>query len=142
TRDHDLLRRMHASLSAMPRMDDPRLVQLYYSLGKAYDDIGDYDRAFSYFQSGAKLQRSQIAYDEKEALALLDDVMAVFTSRLVARHPPVAADRPAMTPVFIVGMPRSGITLLEQILSRHPHVYCCGETNAFGDRLAMIRRDC
>jgi len=142
TPDHDLLRRMHATLAMMPRTDDLRLVPLYYSLGKAYDDIGDYDRAFSYFQSGAKLQRSRIGYDEQKALALLEDVMAVFTSTLVARHPPVAADRPAMTPVFIVGMPRSGSTLLEQILSRHSQVFCCGETNTFGDKLAMIRRDC
>jgi len=142
TPDHDLLRRMHATLAMMPRTDDLRLVPLYYSLGKAYDDIGDYARAFSYFQSGAKLQRSRIGYDEQKALALLEDVMAVFTSTLVARHPPVAADRPAMTPVFIVGMPRSGSTLLEQILSRHSQVFCCGETNTFGDKLAMIRRDC
>jgi len=46
-----------------------------------------------------------------------------------------------MSPVFIVGMPRSGSTLLEQILSCHPDVYCSGETNAFADKLAMIRRD-
>ena len=46
-----------------------------------------------------------------------------------------------MRPVFIVGMPRSGSTLLEQILSRHPDVCCAGETTTFGEKLAMVRRD-
>lgn len=140
TPDHDLLKRMQSVLSSAPTADDPRLVPLYYALGKAYDDIGDYDRAFGSFQTGARLRRSQIRYDENEALEMFDEVMAVFTSTLVALHP-VSAAPSGTTPVFIVGMPRSGSTLLEQILSRHPRAYCSGESHAFGEALAAIRRD-
>lgn len=138
--DSDILKRMQAALSAIEDADDPRLPPLYYALGKAYDDIGDYDRAFSFFQSGARLQRALIDYREDQALGLLDEVMDVFDTDMVRRHP-AAAVPATMNPVFIVGMPRSGSTLLEQVLSRHPDVSCSGETNAFGDKLAAVRRD-
>ena len=88
TADHDLLPRMHAVLAQARRPDDPRLAPLHYALGKAYDDIGDTERAFGFFETGARLQRSLIEYDEIEALALLDEVMAVFTPTLLSLHPP------------------------------------------------------
>ena len=140
TTGHDLLTRMQEVLTTARWADDPRLAPLHYALGKAYDDVRDYDRAFCHFEAGARLQRSLIAYDEEETLAVLDDVMAVFTPALFARRPPIAAAS-GMTPVFIIGMPRAGSSLLEQILSRHAHVCCLGEATILGETLAMLRRE-
>jgi tetratricopeptide (TPR) repeat protein len=138
-RDHDLLHRMQAALARASRPDDPSLAPLYHALGKANDDIGDYDRAFAFFDTGARLQRSQLEYDEDATFATLDAVMATFTPALLARRVEVPAST-TMRPVFIVGMPRSGSTLLAQILARHPHVHCVGEAKTFAEKLAMIRR--
>jgi Sulfotransferase family len=134
-----LLHRMQAALARASRPDDPSLAPLYHALAKANDDIGDYDRAFALLDAGARLQRSLLEYDEDAALATLDEAMATFTPALLARRVEVPAST-TMRPVFIVGMPRSGSTLLEQILARHPHVHCVGEAKTFVETLAMIRR--
>lgn len=105
---------------------------LDFGLGKAYADIGDHRRSFQHFLAGNAAERSMMKYDEGETLLQFDRLEKTFTTELIARKAdPVRA--PSSRPIFIVGMPRSGSTLVEQILSSHPAVEGVGEVGAFVD---------
>lgn len=139
TEESGLVVELEAALTATdPEAVDDRS-SLHYALGKAYDDLRNWDRAFAHLALASRLRRATVEYSEAEALALIDRVQATFTPALLARTRPVHTD--AIAPVFIVGMPRSGTTLLEQILSRHPRVRCIGESTAFAGQLARERRE-
>lgn len=104
--------------------DDQRL-SLHYSLGKAYDDVKEHHKAFEQFMAGATLKRKQLNYEEMPALRLFDRIKHVFTPKLLEEQ--AGFGDPNLKPIFIVGMPRSGSTLIEQILASHPKVYGAGE---------------
>jgi hypothetical protein len=100
-------------------------VELHFGLGKAYEDLGRPEKAFAQLLAGNALKRRQITYDEAATLGQLERVREVFTAELIRSRQGVGEPSPA--PVFIVGMPRSGSTLVEQILASHPRVYGAGE---------------
>jgi tetratricopeptide (TPR) repeat protein len=98
---------------------------LHFALGKAYADLNDHARAFEHLLQGNALKRAQIIYDEAATAALFERIEAVFTPALIkkkSRH----GER-SHVPVFVLGMPRSGTTLVEQILASHPLVHGSGE---------------
>jgi tetratricopeptide (TPR) repeat protein len=103
---------------------------VHFALGKAYADIGEHARAFAHWQSGNALKRQQIDYDEASMAACFDEIEAIFTPALIADKS--GQGDPSTLPIFVLGMPRSGTTLVEQILASHPAVYGAGELNAFG----------
>ena len=107
---------------------------LHFALGKAYDDIGRYEESLRHYLDGNALKRRQVVYDEERTLGVMARIQQVFTPDLMAEK--AGLGFPATEPVFIVGMPRSGSTLVEQILASHPQVYGAGEIPAFGDTLA------
>lgn len=106
-------------------------IKVCFALGKMYDDIGDYGRAFRHFEEGNRLKlRRRVASGPERfsperftrfVSALIDTCTPAFFKRLEG------AGNPTTVPVFIVGMPRSGTTLVEQILSSHSRVYGAGE---------------
>jgi tetratricopeptide (TPR) repeat protein len=100
-------------------------IDLHFALAKAYEDVGRYDDAFQRLLTGNALKRRQIQYHEAAALGELDHIMEVFTPEFVQTFQ--GAGEPSAVPVFIVGMPRSGTTLIEQILASHPQVFAAGE---------------
>jgi tetratricopeptide (TPR) repeat protein len=100
-------------------------VKLQFALAKAYADLGAHERAFCHLHEGNARKRRMIAYDEGATLDQLARVRRVFDAPTVARAS--GAGNPSDLPVFIVGMPRSGTTLVEQILASHPEVYGAGE---------------
>ncbi|MEJ2626740.1 MAG: tetratricopeptide repeat protein, partial [Pseudolabrys sp.] len=104
-----------------------------FALGKAYADIGDHERAFFHWLSGNALKRRQIDYDAAAAAAQFADVEGVFTPALIEVKR--GNGDPSTLPIFVLGMPRSGTTLVEQILSSHPAVHGAGELGAFGGLL-------
>src|SRR5262249_50523255 len=104
-----------ASLSAEDRM------QLGFALGKAYRDVGDYERSLRHLFEANALKRQQIVYDETARLGHLDRIREVFTPEVM--HDKRGLGNASLAPVFIVGMPRSGTTLIEQILASHPRVF-------------------
>jgi tetratricopeptide (TPR) repeat protein len=110
--------------SQLPLADE---VQLHYALGKYFDEVGDYDSAFSsYTQANELTKRFGGTYDEADFSALV--------SRIIDRRfegLPGASE--SEVPVFIIGMPRSGTSLAEQILASHPSVSGAGEV-AFWDK--------
>ena len=109
---------------------------LPFALGKAYADIGDTERSFAAFSAGNARKRKQVDYDEAATLGVLEHVRKVFTAELMrTRRGTGFASR---VPVFIVGMPRSGSTLVEQILASHPDVHGAGEEPVFHDAVASL----
>ncbi len=99
-----------------------------FALGKALDDIGQYDRAFAAYDEGNRIQHALLPMDEARADALLDAILNTFTPEFFKeRERWGGAKQRGKTPIFIVGMPRSGTTLLEQILCSHKSVFGAGE---------------
>lgn len=121
----------HPHLLQMQRLYEdanlPREQRMYlgFALGKAYEDIGQYAKAFAALQAGNALRRSSYSYSIEDDVALFAAIRREFTPELVRRLQVLGSD--SDRPVFVVGMPRSGTTLVEQILSSHSAVHGAGE---------------
>jgi tetratricopeptide (TPR) repeat protein len=103
---------------------EPRTL-LGYALGKAYDDVGDMARAAASYAAGANAKLTQSDFDERHDIASAAQIQTVCSApylRELAR-----SGNPATEPIIILGMPRSGTTLVEQILVSHPQVFGGGE---------------
>jgi tetratricopeptide (TPR) repeat protein len=90
---------------------------LCFALGKALEDRANYEESFAYYERGNALKKREISYSADSLERSLGLQRAVFTSDFVASRQGVGCDRP--DPIFIVGLPRAGSTLLEQILASH-----------------------
>ncbi|HTD74208.1 MAG TPA: tetratricopeptide repeat protein [Steroidobacteraceae bacterium] len=101
-------------------------INLRHALGKYFDDVRDFDNAFSSYRLANELKkRSALKYDGARLARRVDRIIAQYDTdwqRIVR-----AQGNESRRPVFIVGMPRSGTTLAEQILASHPHAFGCGE---------------
>lgn len=116
------LEKLTAHEDAMP--EDGRTA-LHFLLAKAYDDAGRFEDSFTHLRSANALKRQQIQYDEAHEIGQLSALAAAFTP---ARLQELSGGGvPNDKPVFIVGMFRSGTTLIEQILASHPAIYGGGE---------------
>ncbi len=98
---------------------DDRL-HLHFALGKALEDRGDYAASFEHYAQGAKLRRAQIRYDADQTTRHVERSKAVFTADFFAAR--TGGGFSSDEPIFIVGLPRSGSTLVEQILASHSAV--------------------
>jgi tetratricopeptide (TPR) repeat protein len=113
-------------------------IKLHFALGKAYADIGRHQTSFDHFLAGNALKRSAIVYDEVATLAMLHDIRNLLTpERMGALQ---GFGQRSDVPIFILGMPRSGTTLVEQILASHPQVFGGGELELL-PRLVARRGD-
>jgi len=93
---------------------------LCFALGKAHEDAGDAERAFAYYERGNALKKAELRYSADRMHADLERQKAVCTQELFAAK--AGMGHPAPDPIFIVGLPRAGSTLLEQILASHSQV--------------------
>ncbi len=118
------LRAMEALLTA-PALDQAQVMELCFALGKVYDDLGEVEHAFAAFERGNRIRRATLEYDIAEREARAERVIGVFDRELLARARGRGARSEA--PIFIVGMPRSGTTLVEHILASHSAVWGGGE---------------
>ncbi len=108
-----------ALVAAEPDADaraDDRL-HLHFALGKAYDDVAEHEPAFRHYAAGNAIRSAQLGYRAAETSAAVDAIIAVSTPEFFASR--ADAGDPAADPIFILGMPRAGSTLIEQILSCH-----------------------
>ena len=128
------LEAMAAALASEDLPEDDRL-HLHYALGKAFEDAGRWDEAFARYAEGAAIRRKQLAYDPEENAADAARTKAVFTPAFVAAR--AGQGCPAPDPIFVVGLPRSGSTLVEQILASHSMVE---GTMELPDLIVMARR--
>jgi len=101
-------------------------INLRYALGKYFDDVQDFDSAFSSYRLANELKkRSALKYDGARLARRVDQIIALYDADWLRTA--VAQGHESGRPVFIVGMPRSGTTLAEQILASHPNAFGCGE---------------
>ena len=106
-------------------VDLRNVVPLHFALGRAYHDREDHAAAFDHFTKGNDLRAESIGYRSEELTAEVDEFIVRFDSAFFAR--PLAAAREGPTPVFVISLPRSGSTLLEQMLDRHSGIEAVGE---------------
>jgi tetratricopeptide (TPR) repeat protein len=111
-------------------------IELHFALARAYEDLGRHPEAFQEWRDGNAIKRRQITYDEARTLGMLNRTRVVFTSELIRARQNVG--NTSSVPVFIVGMMRSGSTLVEQILASHPQVFGGGELKHFGECVKRI----
>jgi len=106
-------------------LKNKQAISLHFSLGKSFDDLREYDRAFPHFLEGCRLKRATIEYDAVQMAQRFSDVMQVFDQATIDRLR--GGGNLSEVPIFVLGMPRSGTTLTEQIIASHPDVYGAGE---------------
>ncbi len=108
---------MRAALPADALDDDDRL-HLHFALGKALEDRRDDEAAFGHYSEGNRIRAGQLHYDPSAITAHVDACESLFTSEFLAEREGAGCMAP--DPIFILGMPRAGSTLIEQILASHP----------------------
>jgi len=108
-------------------------IHLRFAMGKAFEDKKDYGQAWHYYHTGNQRQRMTVTHDPLELEHRFDSVREVFSSELMETAAGKGCDAP--DPIFIVGLPRSGSTLVEQILASHSQVEGTAELPVLG-RLA------
>ena len=100
--------------------DDEQASQLQFALGKAYEDAGDAARSFDHYARGNALRRKGVDYEEQRILGGAREHATLFTAPFLASR--AGQGCMANDPIFIVGLPRAGSTLVEQILSSHSQI--------------------
>ncbi|MCP5092842.1 MAG: tetratricopeptide repeat protein [Gammaproteobacteria bacterium] len=108
------------SLVEREGLDEEARANFQFALGKAYEDSGNYERAFEFYDKGNENRRARENYDPVETIDSHDKFIEAFNASLFAERTGVGCDSNA--PIFIIGLPRSGSTLIEQILASHPDV--------------------
>jgi tetratricopeptide (TPR) repeat protein len=135
--DDGLLQGMEAAL-ATPGLEAAQRLRLHLAIGKAADDVGDYALAMQHFDAADNVRRGSGSFDSAAFSIEIDRLIARCTPELIARAPELGSCDAA--PVLIIGMPRSGTTLVEQIVSMHPEVGPGGEMNFWNERGAAWHR--
>ena len=107
---------------------------LYYGLGKELEDLEEWDKAFDAFARGAKARRSTIDFDEQSEIDMYLAFGETFTAEWLEED---AKGHDDPSPIFVIGQPRTGTTLVERIITSHPQVHSAGELKQFGN---CIRR--
>ena len=106
---------MRAALETAPTAADR--YHLHYALGKALEDAGDYEASFQHYALGARQRRAELPYDPEETSRHVARTRRLMTREAFAARAGQGFDDPA--PIFVVGLPRAGSTLIEQILASH-----------------------
>jgi tetratricopeptide (TPR) repeat protein len=135
--DDGLLQRMEAAL-ATPVLEAAQRLRLHLAIGKAAQDLGDYALAMQHFDAASIVRQDFVSFDSAAFSIEIDRMIARCTPELIARAAELGSSD--ATPVLIIGMPRSGTTLVEQIVSMHPEVGAGGELNFWNERGAAWHR--
>ncbi len=139
--DRPLVERLERLAETAEAMAQDERAHLHFALGKAYDDMGEYAQAFAHYRKGNTLVRDALP------VRYMPDVFDARITQMIERFTPAFFERrrhagnDSVRPIFIVGMMRSGTTLIEQIVSSHPQVQGGGELIFFAHEDARLRSD-
>lgn len=111
-------------------LDQGDRLDLDFALGKALEDVGEYEQAFAHLKAANAAMRKTLRYDSHQDRTQTTVILDYFGKSGLAEHAVKAPVEPR--PIFLIGMPRSGTTLVEQILASHPQVYGAGEVEELG----------
>ena len=133
----ELFNRMDAIFESVKNPEADQFLALHFAYAKALDDRGQHAKALDHYIVGGRMKRAQLDYKEGETHGFFDEIRAAFPKEVFENRKFEGLDDDR--PVFIVGMPRSGSTLVEQILSSHPDVYGAGEVKHLARALGQLR---
>ena len=134
--DHRHLEEMQALLNGRPL--PPRAQSfLHYAMGKEYEDLQEWEAAFEAFARGARARRATLEFDEQLENDTFDTLGRLYTREWLASRGP-GNDDPS--PIFIIGQPRTGTTLVERIVTAHSAVHSAGELQQFGNCIRRLTR--
>jgi tetratricopeptide (TPR) repeat protein len=127
---------MEELAGGMTSLDEQDQMELQFALGKAYADLGRQEEALRHLIGANALKRKRLKYDPTVALGQINRIREIFTAEFIREKS--GRGQASDLPVFIVGMPRSGSTLIEQILASHPAVFGAGELPNFGQAASSL----
>lgn len=119
-----------------PEISSEQKMHLAFGLGKAYEDIGEFEKSIEVIIEANRLKRASINFSIDKEKEAFNQIINVFSAEFLSKHEDTGHQDE--TPVFIIGMPRSGTSLVEQILASHPDVYGAGELNDLPDLIKNI----
>jgi tetratricopeptide (TPR) repeat protein len=126
--DHTHIEEMQALAETMNQ--DPRAQAFYYyAIGKEHEDLEEWDAAFSAFEQGARYRRETVAYDEQADRDMFAALERVYTPDWLEA---AGEGSDSDAPIFVLGQPRTGTTLVERMISSHSMVHSAGELQQFG----------
>jgi len=131
-----VLQKMEAFAREASSLDVESRIHLHFALGKAWADVRRFDLSFPHFSTGNRVKRAQSGYDETNVLGVLARTAALHSREWIegcGGH-----GDPSPVPLFVFGMPRSGTTLVEQILASHRQVHGAGEIKDFEMAVAEL----
>lgn len=126
--DDPSLARLKAEVAQLDTMPGTKAMSLHFALGKAYDDLKEYDQAFPHFKAGCAMKRARIQYDADNHDTACQNIRDFFSKETIDQlRGQGSTGDPSTLPIFVLGMPRSGTTLTETIIASHPAVHGAGE---------------
>ncbi len=125
--DHETIARVE-SIPERRTLGEEDRCHFHFALGRMHHDCGHYERAFAHFENANRIHRSRREFDIDQWVRRIDAIIETFDAEFFARTR--GFGDPSPQPIFVFGMPRSGTSLVEQILSSHPAVQAAGELNA------------
>ena len=128
---------MEGFAAKIETLPEERQQHLHFGLAKAYDDLKRYDEGFAHLLKGNALKRKTIVYDEPVVLSYFQRVRETITAEIVREKSDGGFE--TRQPIFVLGMPRSGTTLVEQIIASHPMVAGAGELKDLIDTVNAVR---
>jgi len=129
TRGDPSLVRMQEALAALTP-DSPESIPLHFALAKSHEDLGDYKQSWRHLSAGNRLQRLRTHYEPELDRAVFERLQSGF-SATEPRSPDTTGERP----IFILGLPRTGSTLVERIIGTHSMVHSGGELLALSESI-------
>jgi tetratricopeptide (TPR) repeat protein len=132
TPERNLLPSLQQSLAAAAP-GSPEAASAHFGLAKTYEDLADYAASWRHLVAGNRLERQRLQYDGAQDRQAIEQLIEAFP-----RPEPPGSDTSGESPIFLVVLPRSGTTLVDQILGSHPAVQSCGELAAFSEALARV----
>jgi tetratricopeptide (TPR) repeat protein len=135
-KDHGHIEEMR-SLLASGSLHPRARAYYYYGIGKELEDLEFWDEAFDAFRLGAEARRQTVDYDEAAEIEMFRFLEDNFDSDWLG----AAAGHESRAPIFVVGQPRTGTTLIERIISSHSQVHSAGELQQFGLAVRRLSSD-